>query len=210
MLRPHTESRTSLRSTAVAYIGQLGEKAAMIRLSEEGFEVRRFRDVLLGAELSRRGRSGFKVFGGGLYGQFRRDADKFLGRQLAVFLEYSEPILDASKAAAEKRTAKIEREMGTHFDRDVDSLSSIAHFDLPVDPLTGVAAGSGPDLVARKNGKIYIVEVKTNRGVLERRRRTGYQGALLARARRFGFIPLLVKPKVVLKIPLEQITIQEL
>lgn len=64
---------------------------------------------------------------------------------------------------------------------------------------------SGPDYVGKKDDKFYIIEVKTNSAVLQR-----HQKKMLLLAKDFGFIPLLVKMRVDIKVPLEKVEIKEL
>ena len=63
----------------------------------------------------------------------------------------------------------------------------------------------GPDWIGKKDGKFYVIEVKTNRAILQK-----YQKKMLLKAKEFGFIPLIVRVKVELKVPLEEVKIVEL
>ena len=52
-----------------------------------------------------------------------------------------------------------------------------------------------PDLVAKKNNEIYIIEIKTNSGSLYNRREKEKLKGLLS-ARDFSLIPLLISLKI--------------
>jgi len=65
--------------------------------------------------------------------------------------------------------------------------------------------GFGPDYVGKKDGKFYLIEVKTNKAVL-----TKYQKKMLLKAKDFGFIPLIIRLKVELKAPLDEVRIEEI
>ena len=65
--------------------------------------------------------------------------------------------------------------------------------------------GFGPDYVGKKDGKFYLIEVKTNKAVL-----TKDQKKMLLKAKDFGFIPLIIRVKVELKVPLDEVRIEEL
>jgi len=66
------------------------------------------------------------------------------------------------------------------------------------------SSGFGPDWVGEKDGKFYFIEVKTNRAVLQK-----FQETMLLKAKDFGFIPLVVRVKVDVKVPLEEVRIEE-
>jgi hypothetical protein len=59
------------------------------------------------------------------------------------------------------------------------------------------------DFVAKKAGKYYIVEIKTNKARLNEFEKEG-----LLLCKRFGFIPLLVRTKVTLIADLDDVTLQ--
>lgn len=63
----------------------------------------------------------------------------------------------------------------------------------------------GPDWIGRKDNKFYFIEVKTNTAVLQ-----NYQKKMLLKAKDFGFIPLIIRVKVDVKVPLEEVRIEEL
>ena len=89
---------------------------------------------------------------GDLYSrQLRLDARRFMGRRFSNFLRYCRPILKASG----EHSNDLLRERG-----------------IEIGPQATVVGGAGPDIVAKKAGRIYIVEVKANGARLEKRRRT--------------------------------------
>lgn len=63
----------------------------------------------------------------------------------------------------------------------------------------------GPDLIGRKDGKFYLIEVKANKAPLPK-----FQKKMLLRAKDFDFIPLVVRVKVNLEIPLDKIEFEKL
>jgi len=65
--------------------------------------------------------------------------------------------------------------------------------------------GVGFDFVGMKDDKFYLIEVKTNRAVLQK-----FQKKMLLKAKDFGFIPLIVRVKVEVRVPLEEVRIEEL
>jgi len=67
-----------------------------------------------------------------------------------------------------------------------------------------LARNFGPDWIARKNGRFYIVEVKTNKAVLQR-----FQRKMLLKAKEFGLIPLLVRIRVSIDVPLKEVRVEE-
>lgn len=75
-----------------------------------------------------------------------------------------------------------------------------------VDPNTLTRSSNfGPDLVGKKDGKFYLIEIKTNKSPLQ-----GFQRKMLLRAKAFDFIPLVVRMKVNLEIPLDKFEFEEL
>ena len=74
--------------------------------------------------------------------------------------------------------------------------------------------GFGPDWVGQKEGQYYLIEVKTNRAVLQK-----FQKNMMLKAKDFNFIPLIIRVKVNVKVlheevsvtvPLEEVRIEEL
>jgi hypothetical protein len=63
----------------------------------------------------------------------------------------------------------------------------------------------GFDWIGKKEGKYYFIEVKTNKAKLLK-----YQRKLLLLAKEYGFTPLIVRPKVVITVPLAEVKIKEL
>jgi len=60
--------------------------------------------------------------------------------------------------------------------------------------------GVGFDFVGKKDDKIYLIEVKTNRAVLQ-----DYQKKMLLKAKEFDFVPLVLRVKVKIDIPQEKV-----
>jgi len=67
------------------------------------------------------------------------------------------------------------------------------------------STGWGFDYVAKKNSKIYFVEVKTNNARLRK-----YQKKMMKKAEDLGFNPLIVRPKVSIIAKLEDVTTETL
>ena len=67
------------------------------------------------------------------------------------------------------------------------------------------ASNFGFDFVAKKHGKFYFIEVKTNTARLRK-----YQRKMLLRSKEFGFIPLVVRVRVDIRVPDDEIRIVEL
>jgi hypothetical protein len=63
----------------------------------------------------------------------------------------------------------------------------------------------GFDWIGKKDGKFYLIEVKTNTSKLRK-----YQKKMLLKSKDFGFIPLVIKIKVCIDIPFDKIKIIEL
>jgi len=63
------------------------------------------------------------------------------------------------------------------------------------------ATNFGFDYVAKKDSQIYFVNVKTNNAQLRK-----YQNEVMIRAKEFGFIPMVVRPKVSIVARLEDVT----
>lgn len=59
------------------------------------------------------------------------------------------------------------------------------------------------DFVARKEEKYYVVEVKTNKGQLNRWQKEGFQ-----LSKRFGFIPMIVRTKIAVIADSKDVTAQ--
>jgi len=59
---------------------------------------------------------------------------------------------------------------------------------------------AGPDFVGKKDGKFYLIEVKTNKAVL-----TKYQKKMLLKSKELGFIPIVLRLKVKISVPEEEI-----
>ncbi len=89
---------------------------------------------------------------GDLYShQLHLDVRRFMVRRFSNFLRYCRPIRKTSR----EHSNDLLRERG-----------------LEIGPQASVVAGAGPDIVAKKAGRIYIVEVKANGARLEKRRRS--------------------------------------
>ena len=63
----------------------------------------------------------------------------------------------------------------------------------------------GFDFIAKKDRNFYLVEVKTNRAKLQ-----DYQRKMLERSKEFGFIPVVLRVKVDINIPLDKIRFVQL
>ena len=63
-----------------------------------------------------------------------------------------------------------------------------------------------PDIIAKKDGKIYIIEVKSRKGAIRNLRGKRLEGLLLAKE--YGFIPLLVT--FIIKIEADNFKIEEI
>jgi hypothetical protein len=63
----------------------------------------------------------------------------------------------------------------------------------------------GFDFIAKKDKKFYLVEVKTNRAILQ-----DYQRKMLEKSKEFGFIPVVLRVKVDISIPLDKIRFVQL
>ena len=66
----------------------------------------------------------------------------------------------------------------------------------------GLFPGWGFDYVAKKGSHNYFVEVKTNKARLRK-----YQRKMLLKAKKYGFVPIIVRPKVLITAKSEDITI---
>ena len=62
-------------------------------------------------------------------------------------------------------------------------------------------ANWGFDFVVKKDSKVYFVDVKTNKAILQK-----HQKRMIMKAKEFGFIPMLVRPKVSIIARLEDVT----
>lgn len=65
---------------------------------------------------------------------------------------------------------------------------------------TFLPGGAGVDLVGKKDNKFYLIEIKTNRAALQ-----GYQKKMLLKSKEFGFIPLVLRVKVKINVPEEEV-----
>lgn len=64
---------------------------------------------------------------------------------------------------------------------------------------TFLPTGAGVDLVGKKDSKFYLIEIKTNRAVLQ-----DYQKKMLLKSKEFGFTPLVLRVKVKINVPEEE------
>jgi hypothetical protein len=167
-----SESRKKFNS----YFGNMGEVIAQEVLSKEGFDVCRWSPM------------------GG-------DGTKFtIYNSLGRCLRYLYPIekeriitIDGvtyhTKTYFEEKPEKIIKQLKRFFGEKITNLKryvdSLNIFPQPKTPLYI------PDLVAKKDDEIYIVEVKTNSGTIYGKRQTTRLRALLS-ARQFDLTPLLI------------------
>jgi len=63
----------------------------------------------------------------------------------------------------------------------------------------------GFDYVVKKDSNIYLVDVKTNKAKLRK-----YQRKMMLRAKEFGFIPMIVRPKVSIIARIEDVTVEKI
>ena len=64
---------------------------------------------------------------------------------------------------------------------------------------------AGLDYVGKKDGEFYLIEAKTNTAVLQ-----NYQKKMMLKAEDFGFIPLVIRVKVDVNVPLDEVRIEKL
>ena len=179
-------SNASTHAILASHAGEIGEKFAKKFLLDADYEIKRFAELASYA-LCNDTSNGFersdKILNDGIARLFLRD-------KYESFIKFCEA-----------------------WNKDADIPSKINHkyyFDYrdkekEEETFPKGTHVAGLDFVGKKDGEFYLIEVKTNKAIL-----TKYQKKMLLRAKDFGFVPLIIRVKVELRVPLDEVRIQEL
>ncbi len=154
------------------HAGEIGERIAQNLLVNSGYEIRPF-DAVAPNIMTRKENRHLETVKKG-------SAKLFFGDKYADFIKFcaiwnTDPDVPSSIS-------------GSHRSRGQDEEETFS------------LHRGGLDWVGKKDNKFYLIEVKTNRAVLQ-----AYQKKMLLKAKKFGFIPLVLRIKVKISMPEEEI-----
>jgi len=211
-----------VKKSLSAYIGNIGEKLGLSYLVENGFEVISFSFCVSAS-----------------FGNIKRNQEDLLKRveeaeQYATrkdvgkeSLRQNEELIRELKADL-RRYKRLEKAVKGLFGKKWEDFSRFCRvweeeseipsgkthshelhdtYAVGLQPRTIVVRGMtfGFDYVAKKDSQIYFVDVKTNKAGLR-----NYQKKMMMKAKDFGFIPMLIRPKVSIIARLEDVTTETL
>lgn len=176
-------SNASARARLASHAGEIGEKFAKKFLLDADYEIKRFPSLVSYALCKDTSQKSEKILYEGI-------ARLFLGDKYQSFIEFCQ----AWNKDSDVPTTIAPLFYFSYRDEEKEEET------FPKGTYT-----AGPDFVGKKDGKFYLIEVKTNKAVL-----TKYQKKMLLKAKDFGFIPLIIRVKVELEVPLDEVRIEEL
>ncbi|GAJ14120.1 unnamed protein product, partial [marine sediment metagenome] len=162
------------------YAGEIGEKLAQKFLVDAGYEIRSFAELASYA-LCKDALNGFEKSDKILYEGIAR---LFLRDKYQSFIEFCEVW---NKDPDVPTTINIPLSIHRDEEKEEKTFPKGTHV-------------AGLDFVGRKKGKFYLIEVKTNKAVP-----TKYQKKMLLKSKELGFTPVVLRLKVKISVPEEEI-----
>ena len=218
----YKNARASIDLRFSHYIGNIGEKIALKYLIENGFEVISFGACLtVSCGHSKKHQEYFReqievakryAVRKDVSKEFLMGNEKFL-RMWREVLRESKELEKAVKELFGKKWEDFSR-FCEAWEEEPDVPSGKTHSRKIIEPNHSEAnalqyrsrvhvhraTNWGFDYVAKKGSQIYFVDVKTNKAVLQKP-----QKKMLMKAKEFGFIPMVVRPKVSIIARLEDV-----